>query len=166
MPVLFCDRLNLALFLGFSSSFLSLPMTLPFLWLIAGIALCALELVFPTAFIELTMGLSAITVAILARFIPYLGIQVGIWLALSIVSTVLLRRFLPKPRNRTIEDSKEAKTLTGILPGETGRVLYEGNSWQARCADEEMAIAANQKVYVVERRGTTLMVMPENLLHS
>ena len=141
-------------------------MTLPLLWLIAGIALCVLEFVVPTAFIELTMGMSAIVVAILARFIPYLGIQVGIWLALSIISTVLLRRFLPKPRNRTIEDSKEAKTLTGILPGETGRVLYEGNSWQARCADEEMAIAANQKVYVVERRGTTLMVMPEHLLHS
>ena len=141
-------------------------MTLSFLWLIAGIALCALEFVVPTAFIELTMGMSAIIVAVLARFIPHLGIQVAIWLALSIVSTVLLRRFLPKPRHRTIEDSKEAKTLTGILPGETGRVLYEGNSWQARCADEEMAIAANQKVYVVERRGTTLMVMPENLLHS
>lgn len=141
-------------------------MTLPFLWLIAGIALCALELVFPTAFIELTMGMSAIVVAVLAQFIPQIGIQVGIWLVLSISLTILLRRFLPKARNRTIEDSKEAKTLTGILPGETGRVLYEGNSWQARCADEEMAIAANQKVYVVERRGTTLMVMPENLLHS
>jgi len=141
-------------------------MTLSFLWLIAGIALCALEFVVPTAFIELMMGMSAITVAVLARFIPHLGIQVAIWLALSIASTVLLRRFLPKPRHRTIEDSKEAKTLTGILPGETGRVLYEGNSWQARCADEEMAIAANQKVYVIERRGTTLMVMPENLLHS
>ncbi|MBW4516549.1 MAG: NfeD family protein [Timaviella obliquedivisa GSE-PSE-MK23-08B] len=141
-------------------------MTLPFLWLIAGIALCALEFVFPTAFIELTMGMSAILVAILARFIPSVGIQVGVWLALSISLTLLLRRFLPKPQNRTIDDSKEARTLTGILPGQTGRVLYEGNSWQGRCADEEMAIAANQKVYVIERRGTTLIVMPENLLHS
>jgi membrane protein implicated in regulation of membrane protease activity len=141
-------------------------MTLPVLWLIAGIALCVLEFVVPTAFIELTMGISAIVVAVLARFVPHLGIQVAIWLALSITLTMLSRRFLPKPRNRTIEDSKEAKTLTGIPPGEVGRVLYEGNSWQARCADDELAIGANQKVYIVERRGTTLIVMPENILHS
>jgi membrane protein implicated in regulation of membrane protease activity len=141
-------------------------MTLPVLWLIAGIALCVLEFVVPTAFIELTMGISAIVVAVLARFVPHLGIQVAIWLALSITLTMLSRRFLPKPRNRTIEDSKEAKTLTGIPPGEVGRVLYEGNSWQARCADDELAIGANQRVYIVERRGTTLIVMPENILHS
>jgi membrane protein implicated in regulation of membrane protease activity len=141
-------------------------MTLPVLWLIAGVALCVLELVVPTAFIELMMGISAIVVAALAMFVPSLGIQVAVWLALSLILVFLSRRFLPKPRNRSIEDSQEAKTLTGILPGEVGRVLYEGNSWQARCADDDLAIAANQKVYVVERRGTTLIVMPENLLRS
>jgi membrane protein implicated in regulation of membrane protease activity len=141
-------------------------MTLPVLWLIAGVALCVLELIVPTAFIELTMGISAIAIAVLAMFVPSLGIQVAVWLALSLTLTFLSRRFLPKPRNRSIEDSQEAKTLTGILPGEVGRVLYEGNSWQARCADDDLAIGANQKVYVVERRGTTLIVMPENLLRS
>jgi membrane protein implicated in regulation of membrane protease activity len=141
-------------------------MPLPVLWLIAGVALCVLELVVPTAFIELTMGISAIIVAVLAMYVPSLGIQVAVWLALSLILVFLSRRFLPKPRNRSIEDSQEAKTLTGILPGEVGRVLYEGNSWQARCADDDLAIAANQKVYVVERRGTTLIVMPENLLRS
>jgi membrane protein implicated in regulation of membrane protease activity len=141
-------------------------MTLPVLWLMAGLALCVLEFVVPTAFVELTMGISAIGVAALALFVPQLGIQVAVWLALSITLTLLSRRFLPQPRNRTIEDSQEAKTLTGISPGEVGRVLYEGNSWQARCADDELAIAANQKVYIVERRGTTLIVMPQNILHS
>jgi membrane protein implicated in regulation of membrane protease activity len=141
-------------------------MTLPVLWLIAGVALCVLELVVPTAFIELTMGISAIIVAVLAMFVSSLGVQVAVWLALSLILVFLSRRFLPKPRNRSIEDSQEAKTLTGILPGEVGRVLYEGNSWQARCADEDLAIAANQKVHVVERQGTTLIVMPENLLRS
>jgi membrane protein implicated in regulation of membrane protease activity len=124
-------------------------MTLPVLWLMAGLALCVLEFVVPTAFVELTMGISAIGVAALALFVPQLGIQVAVWLALSITLTLLSRRFLPQPRNRTIEDSQEAKTLTGISPGEVGRVLYEGNSWQARCADDELAIAANQKVYIL-----------------
>jgi membrane protein implicated in regulation of membrane protease activity len=135
------------------------------IWLLAGIALVVLEFVVPTAFIELTMGMSALAVALLARFVPSLGIQVAVWLLLSIGSILLLRRFMPQRKNRGLEDSKEATTLTQILPGETGRVIYEGNSWQARCADEGMAIAPNQKVYVVERRGTTLMVMPDNLLH-
>jgi membrane protein implicated in regulation of membrane protease activity len=137
-----------------------------FFWLIGGILLCILEFLVPTAFVALMMGASAIAVSFIAPGVPHLGAQVAIWLGLSLVSTLLLRRFAPRRTHRTIEDSNEAKTLTGILPGETGRVLYEGNSWQARCADEEIAIAANQKVYVVERRGTTLIVMPENLLRS
>jgi membrane protein implicated in regulation of membrane protease activity len=136
-------------------------------WLMVGVALIALEFVFPSAFIELAMGLSAIAVAILVRFIPFgISIQVVVWMLLALGITFLARRFLPKRRHRTIEDSQEATTLTEILPGSTGRVLYEGNSWQARCADDGLAIAPNQRVYVVERRGTTLMVMPENLLDS
>ncbi|MEM8778980.1 MAG: NfeD family protein, partial [Cyanobacteria bacterium P01_G01_bin.49] len=46
-------------------------------------------------------------------------------------------------------------------PGKTGRVLYEGNSWSAICADEEMSIASHQKVYVVMRKGNTLIILPE-----
>jgi membrane protein implicated in regulation of membrane protease activity len=39
-------------------------------------------------------------------------------------------------------------------------VLYEGSSWQARCRDEALAIAPQQKVKVIDREGTTLIVMP------
>jgi membrane protein implicated in regulation of membrane protease activity len=136
------------------------------LWLIAGVILCIMEMVLPTAFVEVTMGISAFVVALLALVIPQVGVQVAIWLVLSVVLTLLSRRLVPKRRARIIEDSREAQTLTEILPGQAGRVLYEGNSWQARCDDQEMAIAPNQKVIVVERRGTTLIVVPEHLLHS
>ncbi|WAL60947.1 NfeD family protein [Thermocoleostomius sinensis] len=137
----------------------------PLFWIIAGVSLCMLELVLPTAFIELTMGLSAIIVAIFALSVPIFSVQVALWLVLSIVLTILLRRLVPPRKHRQIEDSKEAQTLTEILPGQTGRVLYEGNSWQARCEDDDLTIAANQRVYVLERRGTTLIVLPANLLH-
>lgn len=136
------------------------------LWLIAGVVLCVMEMVLPTAFVEVTMGVSAFVVALLALVIPQVGIQVAIWLVLSVILTLLSRRLVPQRKARIIEDSREAQTLTEILPGQTGRVLYEGNSWQARCDDQEMAIAPNQKVIVVERRGTTLIVVPEHLLHS
>ncbi len=119
----------------------------------------------PTAFIELTMGISAVIVACVAWFVPSLMIQLILWFVLSIVLTVLLRRFLPKPKKFVMQESREAKTLTAIPPGEAGRVVYEGNSWQARCEDEQLEIAPNQKVYVVGRRGTTLLVLPEYLVH-
>ena len=141
-------------------------MSIPVLWTIAGLILCILEFVIPTAFVELTMGISAIAVAILSPAVPSLGLQVVIWLSLSVLLNLVLKRLMPTTQPRIIEDSKEAKTLTEILPGQVGRVLYEGNSWQARCADEEAAIAVNQQVHVVGRRGTTLIVMSDHLLHS
>lgn len=130
-------------------------------WLTAGITLCVMEMVFPTSFMEVILGLSAIIVAGVALVIPSFGIQVAIWMVLSLILLVLVRRFLPKPTPFTMmDDSRDAKTLTSIPPGDTGRVLYEGGSWQARCGDETLAIAAHQKVYVVARKGNTLVVVP------
>jgi membrane protein implicated in regulation of membrane protease activity len=93
------------------------------------------------------------------------SLQVVLWLLLSTALVFLSRRFLPHPRASKNLDAMEAQTLTEIAPGQTGRVLYEGNSWRARCEDHTEAIAPNQKVYVVRREGTTLIVVPQNLLH-
>ncbi len=136
------------------------------IWLIAGVILCGMEFLLPTAFIELTMGLSAIAIGLLLLVVPQLsfGLQVLVWLVLSVVLTLATRRLVPKGKAATSFDAAEAKTLTEIPAGQTGRVLYEGNSWAARCSDDEVAIAPNQSVYVVGRKGTTLIVMPQNLL--
>ncbi len=136
------------------------------LWLLAGLTLCLMELVIPTAFFELTMGISALLMAVISRVLPSLTAQVILWLLISGILTLLLRRILPRKRVPLTLDNQQAKTLTAISPGETGRVLYEGNSWQARCADEQLGIDPNQSVYVVGRQGTTLMVLPESLVHS
>jgi membrane protein implicated in regulation of membrane protease activity len=138
------------------------------LWFIAGIALCALEVVFPTAFVEFTMGIGAIAVGLLLLAFPSLsfGFQAAIWAVISISLTVLARRFIPQGKAYQIEDAVEAKTITAIPARETGRVLYEGNSWAAQCGDEELAIAPNQTVYVVGRKGNTLIVMPENSVRN
>lgn len=136
------------------------------LWLLAGAILCLLELFLPTAFVALMMGLAAFAVAGISLVLPYANWQVVLWMVLSTVFTLLSRRLLPVRKATAIEDAKEAQTLTEILPGESGRVIYEGNSWRARCDDSQIAIAPNQKVIVVRREGTTLIVMPESLLHS
>jgi membrane protein implicated in regulation of membrane protease activity len=136
-------------------------------WLIVGTMLCLVELAVPTAFTAFMMGIAALAVAMVLLVLPIpLALQVILWMGFSLAFVYAVHRFMPKHKNRAIAESTEAKVLTEILPGEIGRVIYEGNSWQARCSDEKMAIAANQKVYVVGREGNTLFVMPINLLSS
>ncbi len=145
-----------------------MPMSSTLLWLVAGAVLCSLELVLPTAFVAFMMGISAFVVALVSLIFPQLTLQVFLWLALSTTLVVLSRRLLPSPPRRLnkIQDALVAETLTEIAAGKEGRVLYEGNSWRARCEDHKLAIGPDERVYVVRREGTTLIVMPENLLHS
>lgn len=133
----------------------------PLLWLIAGSLLCLLEAIFPTAFVEFMMGISAIVVAAIALVIPNLTVQVILWLLLSTTAVFASRRLLtPKRRISLLASDTEGETLTEIEPGEAGRVLYEGSSWRAICADENLAISSHEKVYILHRKGNTLIVMP------
>ncbi|AFY77907.1 membrane protein implicated in regulation of membrane protease activity [Pleurocapsa sp. PCC 7327] len=133
----------------------------PLLWLIAGSILCLMELIFPTAFVELMMGISAILVAAVSLVVTHLTLQVFLWLFFSTTSIFLSQRLLaPKRKVSMLEGDTEGETLTEIAPGQAGRVLYEGSSWRAVCADENLAIAPHQKVYIVERKGNTLYVLP------
>ena len=137
------------------------------IWLLAGAVLCLTELFLPSAFVAFIMGISAFVVALLSQTgLVSLWLQVVVWLLLSTFLIVISRRFVQQPRRKSkIQDAIIAETLTEIPPGKTGRVLYEGNSWQARCDDEKLNIAPHQRVYLVRRQGTTLIVMPENLLN-
>ncbi|MFM7323692.1 MAG: NfeD family protein, partial [Nodosilinea sp.] len=97
------------------------------IWLVVGAVFCVMELVLPTAFVESTLGVSAFLVAMIALVIPSLTVQLVLWVLFSIVFILLLRRFAPQQTPYVLQSSTEARTLTRILPGETGRVLYEGN---------------------------------------
>ncbi len=142
-------------------------MTTTLIWLIAGACLCLSELFIPTAFVAFMMGISAFVVALLSLAVGNLWLQVLSWLLLSASLIVLTRKYIsPRRRKSKIRDAILAETITEITPGQPGRVLYEGNSWRARCDDEQAFIAPYQRVYVVRREGTTLIVMPENILHS
>lgn len=136
-------------------------------WLIFGAGLSLTELFLPTSFVALMMGISAILVALMSLAIGNIWLQGLAWLSLSTFLVVYTRRLISQPKSKSkIREAITAETLTEIPPGKAGRVLYEGSSWRARCDDVTIAIAPNAPVYVVAREGTTLIVMPENLLHS
>lgn len=136
-----------------------------FIWLLTGSLLCLTELFLPSAFVTFMMGISALLVALISLAIANLWLQVIAWLVLSAMLIIILRRFFqPRHRKSKIRSTVIGETLTEILPGHVGRVLYEGNSWQAKCDDNQLSLPAKQRVYIVRREGTTLIIMPENLL--
>ena len=138
-------------------------MTPTVIWLLVGGGLCLAELILPTAFIAFVMGLSALVVAACAGIIT-LNWQIALWIGLSLLLVTLSRRFVQRKVGLNL-DANHAETLTEILPGQSGRVLYEGNSWAARCDDPHLAIAPQQKVYIIGRQGTMLIIEPESSIH-
>ncbi|WP_121970089.1 NfeD family protein [Leptolyngbya sp. BC1307] len=130
------------------------------LWVIIGAVLCAMEILLPTAFIESALGVSAFIVALLTTVVPSLNYQIALWMLLSVVIFWALKRFIPNRTAPALRDATEARTTTAIPPGQSGRVIYEGNSWQARCSDDQVSIDPDQEVFVVERQGNTLIVIP------
>jgi membrane protein implicated in regulation of membrane protease activity len=138
---------------------------LTLLWIIAGGILCLIEFIFPTAFVALMMGVAALLVAAISLILPHYTLSVILWLLFSTVFVVLSRRFFtPKRQALTTAEELEAETITAIPAGSTGRVLYEGNSWRAKCADVTIDLAPQEPVYIVRRQGNTLIVLPIKML--
>lgn len=135
------------------------------LWLIIGSILCIMELIFPTAFVELMMGLSAILVAVFALFIPYSNILIILWMLFSIVLIFLTKKYISvhKKEPLLLEES-EAITISSIEPGKIGQVMYEGSSWSAICSDENIEIPPEEIVYIVSRKGNILSVLPKKFI--
>ncbi|MGD1901517.1 MAG: NfeD family protein [Geitlerinemataceae cyanobacterium] len=131
------------------------------LWLAIGLGFCAMEVILPTAFVEMSMGVSALVVALLTAFVPGLNLQIGLWMVLSLLSVMAVKRWLPQVRSLPIDDETEAEALTAMEPGELGRVIFEGNSWRAKC-EGDRAISPSDRAIVVGRKGNTLLVMRDD----
>jgi membrane protein implicated in regulation of membrane protease activity len=135
------------------------------LWLIVGVTLCLVELLVPTAFMAVCMGVSALLVSLIALLLPsWIGIQIASWMVLSCGLIVVGYRLNKQRGSRKIQAATEAEALTAMMPNQPGRVLYEGSSWRAKCADGVESIAAHEQLQVISREGTTLIVMPTRLL--
>ena len=132
----------------------------PLIWVTIGVVLCAMELLIPTAFIESALGVSAFIVALLSFVVPAANYQIALWVVISLLMFWVLKRLVPNRTAPALREATEARTTTAIAPGQTGRVIYEGNSWQAKCQDDRVSISPDEEVFVVERKGNTLIVIP------
>lgn len=154
-----------------------LPSGYAIVWLLVGMGLFLVELLLGKVpsrsdrykLVPGIMGMSAIIVAVWvwrgSRSLLLFRWQLAYWIVISAFFAIWVRPIFLKGKRYQPPQAMEAKTLTDISPGETGRVLYEGASWQAYCEDEQVAIAPNEKVYVLRQEGNTLIVVPKHLLH-
>ncbi|MGE5658065.1 MAG: NfeD family protein [Actinomycetota bacterium] len=156
--------------------------TPPLLWLILGVSLSLIELLLKNQqqrhrFFALMMGVAAL----LESFILWRGSlafhfswsmvmyedfdwQIFYWMGIALALSIWIRPIFIPRKKFVIPEATEAITLSEILPGETGMVVYEGVSWKARNEDSQGAVAPRQKVYVLRREGNTLIVVPEKLI--
>ena len=65
------------------------------IWVIVGVALCLMELLIPTAFLESAFGVSAFGVAVLSLFVKGVNYQIALWMVLSLITFWALKRFIP-----------------------------------------------------------------------
>lgn len=136
-------------------------------WLLIGITLCVIELLIPlpTFLIAGALGVAAIFVAAITIVLPIPALQILAWMLISGMLVFASRKFIPKDSHQ-LQEASEGITLTAIPAGQTGRVQHEGVSWKARCDDPQIAIAEQQKVIILRRQGTTLIVVPSNWLNN
>jgi len=138
-----------------------------YLWLLAGIILLGSELFVPGVVLAF-FGCGAILVALLLLIVPMpFGLQILIFLVVSIALLVFFRNKLLKrfsPDNKKIafdsEVGKRVKVIETIPPGLTGKVELHGSQWKAEAHREDMEIPEGTWVIVRGRKNITLIVEP------
>ncbi|MEK0179036.1 NfeD family protein [Microcoleus anatoxicus] len=175
-------------------SILSLPLALatnqptfaftpPMFWLLIAVVLSAIDLFIQKTqpqkykFYLLMMGAAAL----ISSFVLWRGAiafdfswamvmyedfdwQIFYWMGISLALSIWIRPIFIVRKKFVIPEATEATSISEILSGETGMVIYEGASWKARNEDNQV-IAPRQKVYVLRREGNTLIVVPDKLIH-
>lgn len=141
---------------------------LTWLFLGGGIVLMILELVIPGG-VAFFLGISGLTVGLL-RFIGLLSDPVwavSAWLLTSMALTIairpVIRKYLkPESSFKLADEDYEAMDQIAIVTDElneldnSGRILFDGVSWQARSI--EGRIQAGKEVVIRHRENTTWVV--------
>ncbi len=133
-------------------------------WLIFAMILFVGE-IFTAGFVLAAFGIGALTGALFALFGFEVQWQLLAFIAVSVISVILSRRFADRvsgvqPENVGVDRvlGKRAVVLEAIEPlAGLGRVRIEREEWRAESADEE-SIPSGTVVEIIEVEGTRVLV--------
>lgn len=137
------------------------------LWIIAGLALLAVEMLVPGLIVFLFFGAAAILMGLLER----LGLAGPIWFqwvlfsVLSVVSLLTLRGPILRRLHARTAGEPEIDSLVGqvvvlrsdLAPGDPGKAELRGTSWSV-VGDQGETLAAGSRCVVESVDGLTLHV--------
>ena len=137
----------------------------PIFWLIAAIGFLVLEgMTFSMVSIWFAAGSAAALLSCL--FWPSFRVQAVAFIVVSILCLAAFKPLADKlrqkhtPTNGDRSLGREAKVLTPVSAGKTGRVRLDGVDWNARCATPGDTLAPGQSCRVAEIHSTLLIVEP------
>ena len=137
----------------------------PIFWLIAAIGFLVLEgMTFSMVSVWFAAGSAAALLCCL--FTHSFRVQAVVFIAVSILCLAAFKPLADKlrqkhtPTNGDRSLGREAKVLTPVSAGETGRVRLDGVDWNARCATPGDALEPGQTCRVTEIHSTLLIVEP------
>lgn len=139
----------------------------PVIWFIVGFVLILLEFGIP-GLITLFFGIGAWIVAILCLFIDMsINIQLLIFIIVSIISLIFLRKHFKKLYQGKMDKSKfgpdeleefigyKAKAINEIGPNHPGKVEFHGTQWSA---ESEENITKDEMVEIIKKNNLTFIV--------
>ena len=137
----------------------------PIFWLIAAIGFLVLEgMTFSMVSIWFAAGSAAALLSCL--FWPSFRVQAVVFIVVSILCLAAFKPLADKlrrkhtPTNGDRSLGREAKVLTPVSAGMTGRVRLDGVDWNARCATPGDTLELGALCRVTEIHSTLLIVEP------
>jgi len=139
------------------------------IWFLAGLGLGVAEMVVP-GFIIIFFGIGCIGAAVAAAIVPdSLAIQVAVFIAVSVISLIALRRFAMKMftgrsqapagvGDHNVEPGTRITVDVDIPPGGKARVRYRGTMWDARTVEGVSAGAEAEITGVDDMNRSCLLI--------
>jgi membrane protein implicated in regulation of membrane protease activity len=133
------------------------------IWLVLSVIIGIVELTTFT-FVLLWIAVAGFVTTLLTGFIPSLGIQIGVFVIISIVLLIVTRPIAHKWRKKTTYSTRQ-ETLTEkrgvvIAPAESGKyamVKVDGDLWSA---ESDFPLYEGQTVIVKSSASAVLVVEP------
>ena len=139
-------------------------MTMPLLWIIVAIIFAVLE-GFTVSLVTVWFAVGGIAAMIASLLGANIGIQIAIFLAVSILLLIFTRPILVKylklgKEKNNLEQiiGKTGLVTSAIEPFNSGQVKLNGIIWTAVGEDQNCAFAKDEQVKIVKIEGVKLIV--------